>query len=234
MPTDSSIVEQRRIQHATKDVLTELASKISALDTERSIADKAYQQLCLRGLVDTWYYQSPALVLLGSRSCWSQSGKDYEPSLEVVGQFNLVTVDLSPSLRNLWGDCARSFYIEQGQVKPHPSSPELLAGKVFLENLHAEVLHFARPETTYHELFEWTNQQIAAVGFENLDFLGNVGHTISARREEREFITAYNCHRLSDTSFFTFEPHVRVVGGRWGFKHENIFFFNSEGRIEEL
>jgi len=30
--------------------------------------------------------------------------------------------------------------------------------------------------------------------------------------------------RLSDASYFTFEPHIRRKAGVWGFKHENIYF----------
>ncbi len=90
------------------------------------------------------------------------------------------------------------------------------------------------PQMTFHELFEWTNQRIRYAGFENLDFLGNVGHSIATRREDRQYIEKENNRLLREVPFFTFEPHVRQVGGRWGFKHENIFFFNQEGSLEEL
>jgi len=32
----------------------------------------------------------------------------------------------------------------------------------------------------------------------------------------------------------TFEPHVRAVGGRWGFKHEEIYRFDASGRVIPL
>lgn len=234
MPTDSLIAEHREVQRAAKAVLRELASQISASDTERSIAEKAYAGLCRRGLAETWYYDCPVFVLLGSRSCLSISGRDYEPSLEPVGSFNLVTVDLSPVRRQRWGDCARSFYIEQGRATDEPRSHELRVGKEFLNSLHAAMQAFVRPETTFHELFEWTAERIASAGFEALDFLANFGHSIATRREERQYVQAHNDLCLNQVPFFTFEPHVRVVGGRWGFKHENIFFFNQDGGVEEL
>lgn len=71
-------------------------------------------------------------------------------------------------------------------------------------------------------------------GFENLDFLGNVGHSIATRREDRQYIEAKNMRLLKEVPFFTFEPHVREVGGMWGFKHENIFYFNQDGCVELL
>ncbi len=90
------------------------------------------------------------------------------------------------------------------------------------------------PEMKFHELYEWTNDRIKTSGFENLDFLGNVGHSIATHRSDRQYIEAANHKRLGDVPFFTFEPHVREVGGRWGFKREDIFYFNESSRVEVL
>ena len=90
------------------------------------------------------------------------------------------------------------------------------------------------PEMKFHELFEWTNDHIKNSGFQNLDFLGNVGHSIATCREDRQYIEAKNTCQLQAVPFFTFEPHVREVGGKWGFKHENIFYFNPDGHVEKL
>ncbi len=234
MPSDSLIAEHRDVQAAAKQVLTKLASLICATDTEESIASTAYRELCDLGFPDTWYHQCPALVLSGSRSCLSISGRDYVAGREAIGPFNLVTVDLSPMRQGRWGDCARSFYVEGGKVTSEPMAHEFAGGKQFLETLHAAMRQTVHPAMTFHELFDWANRHIAASGFENLDFLGNVGHSIATRREDRQYIEAGNTGALQDVPFFTFEPHVRQVGGRWGFKHENVFFFNQEGILEEL
>jgi len=234
MPPDSLIAEHREVQNAAKTVLASLASRISATDTEESIAESTYLELCDLGFSDTWYYNCPAFVLSGSRSCLSISGREYVPSRDPIGQFNLVTVDLSPMRNSRWGDCARSFCIESGKATSAPVALELASGMQFLESLHAEMRQTVRPEMEFHELFDWTNNRIKVGGFENLDFLGNVGHSIATRREDRQYIEVRNSRRLHEVPFFTFEPHVREIGGRWGFKHENIFFFNHDGRLEEL
>ncbi len=231
---DKLIQTHRVVQHAAKSTLEKLGSLISATDSEESIAAKAYRELCALGFPDTWYYNCPAFVLAGSRSCQSISGRDYVPSDEPIGPHNLVTVDLSPVLNGHWGDCARSFYVEDGRVVLTPAAPEFAVGQQFLKVLHTEMQHTVQADMTFHELFEWTNQRITTAGFENLDFLGNVGHSIATRREDRQYIEAKNNCCLREVPFFTFEPHVRQVGGRWGFKHENIFFFNREGALEEL
>jgi Xaa-Pro aminopeptidase len=234
MPIDSFIAEHRAVQNAAKFVLEGLVSKISASDTEASITKAAYQALCALGFPETWYYNCPAFVLAGSRSCLSISGRDYVPSTEPIGQFNLVTVDLSPMRQSRWGDCARSFYVEEGRVVSEPVAPELVSGQRFLETLHTEMQHTVYPEMKFHELYDWANERIKASGFENLDFLGNVGHSIATRREDRQYIEAKNTHQLKDVPLFTFEPHVREVGGQWGFKHEDIFYFVQDGRVERL
>lgn len=110
------ISAHREVQAVAKKVLAALGSTINPLDTERTIAERATAMLAREGVTDTWYYECPALVLLGSRSRLSISGREYVPNEEEVGFFNLVTVDLSPLRGDIWGDCARSFFIEEGFV----------------------------------------------------------------------------------------------------------------------
>lgn len=234
MPSDTEIAEHREIQSAAKAVLAQLAGDIGPDDTEHSIATRAYRGLCARGFPETWYHDCPAYVLLGSRSCLSISGRDYRPADERVGETNLVTVDLSPMRNDRWGDCARSFFIERGRVSATPSIPEYAQGKAFVESLHREMREFVRLQTTLHELFEWAEARIAAAGFVNLDFGRNVGHSLARRRADRQFIKSGRHVPLADVSFFTFEPHVRTADGRWGFKHENVYFFDTSGALEEL
>jgi len=233
VPSHSLIAKHREVQNAAKAVLQQLGASITPHDSERSIAEKAHALLRAQGYPDTWYYDCPAFVLLGTRSCMSVSGRSYVPSDEVVGLTNLVTVDLSPSRDGVWGDCARSVFIENG-VATEPTSTEFTVGKRFLADLHGEMRRYVHPDLAFHDLYEWTNTHIEKAGFENLDFLGNVGHSIATRREDRQYIEQSNMKKLAEVPFFTFEPHVRVAGGKWGFKHENIFYFDDQGQLQEL
>ncbi|MDH5821914.1 M24 family metallopeptidase [Luteimonas sp. RD2P54] len=230
----SNIEAHRAVQAIAKGVLAELASMITAGDTEQSIAQRATQMMAKCGAHETWYYNCPALVLLGSRSCLSVSGREYQPSSEVVGQLNLVTVDLSPSIEGVWGDCARSFVVENGRWTASPNLPEFQEGIAFEQKLHARMLAAVKPDMRFMDLFEFANAMISAEGFENLDFLGNVGHSIESTREHRRYIEKDNDDRLGEVGLFTFEPHIRKVGGAWGFKHENIYYFGPDGRAVEL
>ncbi len=93
---------------------------------------------------------------------------------------------------------------------------------------------FVTPATTFEELFAFGNAEIKRLGFENLDFLGNLGHSIASTREDRRYIEPKNTMPLGSVPFFTFEPHVRQTNGAWGFKHEEIYYFDSEQRLLAL
>lgn len=234
MPTANQIAYHRQAQDAAKSVLDRMPEAITAHDTEQSIATKAHEMLREMGYPDTWYYHCPALVLLGSRSCMSVSGKAYQASDEEVGLCNLITIDLSPTNEQYWGDCARSFPVENGKVAANPELLEFKNGLRFLNQLHQKMFRLVRPETSFGQLFDWANVCIRESGFVNLDYRNNVGHSIAGRKEDRQFIQADNKVKLGDVPLFSFEPFVRLKGGNWGFKHEDIFFFNQAGMLEIL
>lgn len=222
------------VQTAAKSVLQLLVEYMTPDATEASIARNAARLLAEAGYPDTWYYDCPAFVLLGARSLLSVSGRDYRPSEERVGTHNLITVDLSPRSGSHWGDCARSFYMEEGLCRAVPTGVEFSRGHATERDLHEGMRRFVRPDTTFNQLHEFANELIKAAGFENLDFAANVGHSICAHRDQRLYIEAGNHRRLEEVACFTFEPHIRERGGRWGYKHENIYFFNDEGEACEL
>ena len=76
---------------------------------------------------------------------------------------------------------------------------------------------------------EW----IKEYGFINLDFLGNLGHSIVNRSEDRIYIEKGNKTKLIDVNYFTFEPHISVLNSKYGYKKENIYYF-VEGKLVEL
>ena len=229
-----SVPENARIQTATKQVLSRLAVTITDQSTERTIADVATRMLAEDGFPNTWYYDCPALVLLGNRTCESLSGKAYKPSDVPIGLHGLITVDLSPTHGPIWGDCARAYYVENGVAIFPPIDPDFADGHRVQMLLHAEMKLTVRRQTTFGELFDFANEIIRSEGYENLDFLGNVGHSIAQRLEDRSYIEACNRHLLSEVPCFAFEPHIRKIGGVWGFKHENIYYFDENDMIAEL
>lgn len=232
MKPDLRTIEQyRQIQDAAKKVLRELPSQLSIHDTEASIASKAVTMLAELDYHETWYYDCPAQVLLGSRSCLSISGRQYSPQNEAIGGKNLISIDLSPKVGDIWGDCSRTFAFEFGTWVENPKTREYLNGFQFQQYIHAELMRWLKPHHTLHQLFDWANVRIREKGFVNLDFRGNVGHSIVTHRDDRHFIQADDHTQLGDILFFSFEPFVRVKGGHWGFKHEDIYYFNEQEQL---
>jgi Xaa-Pro aminopeptidase len=224
----------KNVQNIAKEVHGILGEYIDSRSTEYSIAEKTIELLVERGITDTWYHGVPAFVLLGSRSCESISGRDYNASNERVKEKNLITVDLSPMLGDVWGDCARSSFVENGKYTNDPECTSFQEGASIELELHRKVADFVTPNTMFSELYEFGNKEIKNSGFENLDFLGNLGHSIETDPSKRRFIDKNCSEVLGEAKFFTFEPHIRKKGGKWGYKHENIYYFNDEGRAVEL
>ena len=224
----------RKVQAAARTVLTKLGPTIRSSDSEQTIVERAVSMLRDRGLTETWYYDCPALVLSGERSCLSVSGRGYEPSDAPLGAFNLVTVDLSPCRGPIWGDCARRFCIEHSRYTVAPNDHEFSQGLKAEQDLHEFVRGYASRERTFGELYLVANERLDSLGFENLDFLGNLGHSIERNLGDRIFVEENNDVRLGEVRVFTFEPHIRKFNGRWGFKHENIYFFSRNGSLEAL
>jgi len=230
----SPLIEHREIQTAAKAVLAQLAASTHPSDTERTLAERAVSLLAAHGITETWYYNCPALVLLGTRSCESLSGRDYHPGSEPVGDFNVVTIDLSPMRDSVWGDCARTIPVENGRFVSRPQAAEVKAGLEAQALLHQSMRRFVTLETTFEELYAFSNAQMASLGFQNLDFLGNLGHSIAAERTERRYIEEGNSQPLGSVRLFTFEPHIRQLDGTWGFKHEEIYYFGPDRRPHVL
>lgn len=222
------------VQLAARKVLEELIKEINPSSTECSIAAFTSRRLSESGFPDTWYHSCQSFVLAGNRSCLSISGREYVPSNEPFGSENLVTVDLSPRADTVWGDCARSFAIEDGAVTVNPAKPQFHVGFKAESELHTAMRKFVSPTVSFHQLHEFANDLIASTGFVNLDFSGNVGHSIATALEDRVYIEPGNHHPLESVPLFTFEPHIRHKDGVWGFKHENIYYFDESGVIAEL
>lgn len=229
------MLKYSKVQSVARKVLNEIVFCINENSTEASISSDCVKLLIKYGITETWYYNVPALVLLGLRSCISISGKDYTPdNIETVGTDNLITIDLSPLDGSIWGDCARSYVFQKGKIADKNNYGEFSEGMKFQKKFHNKMKSFVSTETTFEELYFFANDLISSNGFENLDFLSNLGHSIEKEKTERIYIEKNNRRKLSSVNLFTFEPHIRQINGKWGFKHENIYYFDNNGRIKEL
>jgi len=182
-----------------------------------------------------WYWDVGAFVFAGDETTVSVSGKQYVTSDRVIGNNDIITIDLSPQVGNIWGDYARTIIVENGMVVENIGlieNPEWKSGLQMEEKLHAELLRFATKETTFEKLYYHMNECIVENGFVNLDFMGNLGHSIVKTKGDRVYIEKGNMTKLGDVKYFTFEPHISFPDSKYGYKKENIYYFDENGLMK--
>lgn len=99
--------------------------------------------------------------------------------------------------------------------------------------LHELLTAAVSPDMTFEELYTYMNRVILEKGFINLDFSGNLGHSIVKNKKDRIYTEKGNLAKLSSVEMFTFEPHISLPGSKFGFKQEDIYYFN-EGILKKL
>ena len=163
------------------------------------------------GATSFWYHNVGALIFSGEETLLSISGKKYIPSQKNIETNDIITIDLSPSKDRIWGDFARTLIIEDGDIKENIGdiqNEEWKSG-LFIENLlHDELVSFAHPDATFEDIYEHFNKMISSLGYINLDFSGNFGHSIAKFKNNRIYIEKGNRKKLSSVKYFTFERHV--------------------------
>lgn len=175
-----------------------------------------------------WYWNVGALVFAGDETAVSVSGKDYRAAGRVIQKNDIITIDLSPQKDNIWGDYARTLVVEEGVVCDEIDGikeDEWRNGLQMEVYLHKTLMDIATPEMTFEELYDYMNELIMKKGFLNLDFLGNLGHSIVKNKNDRVYIEKGNCKKLSDVEMFTFEPHISIPNSKYGYKREDIYYF---------
>ena len=183
-----------------------------------------------------WYWDVGAFVFAGDKTAVSVSGREYKTDDHIIELNDIITIDLSPQNNCIWGDYARSLIVENGRIVKdieQIKNNEWRDGLKMEAYLHEAMLGFVNENTTFEELFYYINDQIKARGYVNLDFLGNLGHSIVKDKRHRIYIEKGNTEKLSAVEAFTFEPHISLPGSLYGYKKENIYGFNG-GVLTEL
>ena len=193
------------------------------------------EKLMELGADSFWYWDVGAFVFAGDETTVSISGKQYVTSDKIIENNDIITIDLSPQVGNIWGDYARTIIVENGEVVDDIAqiqNQEWKSGLQMEEKLHAELFRFVTKETTFEELYYHMNEFIVENGFVNLDFMGNLGHSIVKSKGDRVYIERGNVMKLGDVKYFTFEPHITFPDSKYGYKKENIYYFDETGLVE--
>jgi len=182
-----------------------------------------------------WYYDIGAFCFSGKDTTISISGREYITPNIVIKEDDIITIDLSPQCNNIWGDYARTIVIENGIVKNsinEITNVEWKNGLILEDKLHEKMKNFVNRNTTFNDLFIYINNYIKQKGYVNFDFNGNLGHSIVKNKEDRVYIEKGNNLKLSDVKLFTFEPHIGLKNSAYGFKKENIYYFEKNELVE--
>ncbi len=229
------IMNYKAVQKVAKNTIKFLEDKIVQGVTVNQIVKLAEDYMLYSGISSFWYHGVGAFVFAGEDTLLSISGRDYVPSKRVISKNDIVTIDLSPQYENIWGDYSRTLIIEAGiVVRNHDniSNSEFRDGLTAEKILHSKLLEIVSPDMTFEELYILMNDQIKYLGYKNLDFSNNLGHSIESESNNRIYIERGNKSRLSDAFMFTFEPHIRKSGSIYGFKMENIYYFENKSLVE--
>ena len=224
------MTQYHQIQQIARQTIEDLKGEIRPGMRLASVRELCERRMLELGADSFWYHGIGALVFSGDETAVSVSGREYVTSDRRIAEDDIVTIDLSPQKGGAWGDYARTLVLEGGAVRE--SFREIRCepwreGLAMQERLHGELIRFATPRTTFHELHAHINALIEREGFVNLDFHGNLGHSICRHMDERVYTEAGNHAPLSSCALFTFEPHIGLPGSPYGYKKENIYFFEG-------
>jgi len=228
-------MDYKQVQKIAKDTIEYAKQDIHAgmnlLEVRKMCEDKMLEL----GADSFWYWDVGAFVFAGDETTISVSGTQYVTSDRLISQDDIVTIDLSPQNKDTWGDFARTLIVQNGIVveQEQVENVEWRAGLEMEDFLHEELFRFATPQTTFEELYYHMNRVIEKKGFVNLDFMGNLGHSIARQKSDRIYIEKGNKSQLGDVMYFTFEPHISVPNSKYGYKRENIYYF-VDGKLKEL
>lgn len=223
-------MKNQEIQQIAVDTIEYIRRHIYAGQSLKEIRTLCENKMLELGATSFWYYNIGAFVFAGKDTTISVSGRKYKTVDYSIKPNDIITIDLSPSYRNIWGDYARTIIIENGKVADcvyEISDLQWRNGLLFEDDLHKELMGFVTLSTTFEEVYYHMNNMIMENGYKNLDFNGNLGHSIEKFKYRRVYIEKGNKKLLSKSKFFTFEPHIALINGDYGFKKENIYYFDG-------
>lgn len=223
---------QNLCRSTMKHLVENIATGMSLLDIRKICEDFMLEN----GADSFWYWNVGAFVFANDETAVSVSGKEYKTSERIILNDDIITVDLSPQNNNIWGDFSRTIIIENGEVVSKIEdikNAEWKQGLQMESYLHKLLTDKAAEDMTFEELYYYMNSVISRHGFQNLDFLGNLGHSIAENKDDRIYIENCNKTRLGDVKFFTFEPHISIPHSKYGYKMEDIYYF-QRGKLVVL
>lgn len=228
-------MKYKEVQEIAKKTIDYIKSEIKVGMSLIEVREKCEKMMLDLGADSFWYWDVGAFVFANDETTLSISGKSYNTADKEINSNDIITIDLSPQNLNIWGDYARTIIIEDGIVVNNIKdikNDEWRKGLTMEEMLHQELFDYVTPNTSFEQLYFHMNDFIVSHGFINLDFLGNLGHSIVQNKADRIYIEKGNQCKLKEVNFFTFEPHISIKNSVYGYKKENIYYFENDKLLE--
>ena len=222
--------EYRDVQNIAKETIEYIKTEIRPGMPLKEVRRLCEEKMILLGANSFWYWNIGAFVFSGDETSVSVSGKEYSTSEKIIESEDIITIDLSPQIGDTWGDYARTIIVENGCVVKSGNEitrDDWRDGLIMERRLHERMMEIISPYMTFEELYYQMNEYIKNEGYINLDFMGNLGHSIVRSKDDRIYIEKGNRTKLGDVSYFTFEPHISVHGSKYGYKREDIYYFDN-------
>ncbi len=104
------------VQQIAKQTMSILKSEIKVGMSLRELRGFAESTRLELGATSFWYWNVGAFIFSGKKTSMSVSGKHYRTAKQIIKDNDIITIDLSPQIGNVWGDYARTIIIENGVV----------------------------------------------------------------------------------------------------------------------
>lgn len=224
------------MQNLNRTTMNYLIQNIKAGVLLKEVRELCETYMLNNGDGSLWYWNIDAFVFSGDETAVSVSGRQYETADKVIGENDIITVDLSPQNKNIRGDYTRTIVIQHGRTVDKTEDIKNKEWRMGLQMelfLHKKLIEIAESNMTFKELYYQINNIISDKGFINLDFMGNLGHSIVKDKINRVYIEKGDDRKLSEVEMFTFEPHISIPNSKFGYRREDIYYFEN-GKLLKL
>jgi len=184
-------------QRATLEVVRRLEGEVSPGQTERELARRAEELAREAGADRLW---TPIAVGAGAGALVCHP--EFPPGDRVVGDDDLVLLDVTPEFRGWPGDVTRTVLVGDDPERRHVLDE--------VTRIERDILRACRPGMPANELFAHARGLFDEVGFELLDLLGNIGHDLHEGGGVQHFIDPRTDAPM--WGCWAIEPHLGLDG----------------------
>lgn len=109
-------MEYYQVQKIAKDTIEYARKYINPGMNLLDIRQMCENKMIELGADSFWYWDVGAFVFAGDETNISVSGTEYKTSDRKIEENDIITIDLSPQNKGIWGDYARTIILQNGKL----------------------------------------------------------------------------------------------------------------------